>query len=722
MTAAAFVTPAPLPCGRRTVFTVHRSPLRRLRGRPVCKRARVQPRFAPCACAVDPQNGDGSQKNADADEHEKDDNKLWNALKLVLAALRAALAPGGFVWGVAAGAALAAAFLLLPDSRVDQALREKVAIFDFILQDISSSYVERVDLDKLFETGVNSMLGTLDPYTQFENNADALEMSLRSSGRYAGVGLGISAAEVDPITEDGTNRNADEMRSRPARRITVVSAFEGYAFDAGVRPGDVIESIDDRPLDGLSLEQVTDLLRGESGTSVSVRVRREGRPSPLSFVLQRRDVHIRDVPLYTLIGNPEAGVGYLRLQSFAKEAAAEVRSAIDQLIADAEAASPGRGLCGLVVDLRGNPGGLLNAAVEVSESLVPRDSVIVSTRGRGMSVGPTYLSTRDPALPSGTRLAVLVNGQTASASEIVAGAVQDLDLGVVVGSRTFGKGLVQNVQELPYRTALKYTVGKYYTPSGRCIQSLDYRQGGVRSTEVARSSERGGEQGTPTGSRSPAAGRLRVGEQYEAHEIAESNRKEFRTASGRRVRDGGGIEPDVTVTRRPSFLEVALGRQNMFFKYANRYAALRALDVLPDAFSVSDSEFREFVDFVARSRFRYESQFDIAFDELDAMLESVGYDGARGRVADLRRATEHEMREDFVRHEPQLRAQLESAIRFRLQPDSSRIKAELRNDDVLAEAVRVLRDAREYNEYLEPVHVTQAVADADQSDRGEVKG
>ncbi len=586
--------------------------------------------------------------------------------------------------------------------------------------------MERVDIDKLFETGVNSMLATLDPYTQFENNAEALEMSLRTSGRYAGVGLGISATEPErnfnPNTDvsratpidlsssprkDGSASGIEkstENDTKPPRQITVISAFEGYAFDEGVRPGDVIESVDEKKVAGLSLEQVTNLLRGEPGTRVSIDVRREGHPKPLTFLLERRQIQIRNVPVSTLINSPgigAPGIGYIRLESFSKGAADEVRQSIKQLIAEAESTSPGQGLRGLVLDLRGNPGGLLNAAVEVSECIVPRDSVIVSTQGRGIGDGPTYRSKNDPVLPAGTRLAVLVNGQTASASEIVAGAVQDLDLGVVVGSKTFGKGLVQNVQELPYRTALKYTVGKYLTPSGRCIQALDYHQG---NTDVVQEAK--GEIGEKDKVRRPSIGT------YEARKIPDGQRKEFLTASGRRVRDGGGIEPDITISKQATFLEAALVRQNMFFKYANRYAAERNLETLPEAFTVTDGIFRDFMTFVGSNKFKYQSQFDEAFDELDMMLESVGYDSARGRIVDLKRATEQEMREDFVRHETELKKSLESAIRFRLQPDSVRLKAELRNDSQLAEAVRVLQNRRDYNSLLAPPQVPQAMAAA----------
>jgi carboxyl-terminal processing protease len=271
-----------------------------------------------------------------------------------------------------------------------------------------------------------------------------------------------------------------------------------------------------------------------------------------------------------------------------------------------------------------------------------------------------------------------VNGQTASASEIVAGAIQDLDRGIIVGTRTFGKGLVQNVQELPYQTALKFTVGRYFTPSGRCIQALKYDQ-------------------------KDASGK------YEAKEVADSERKEFLTRRGRIVRDGGGIEPDIVSKHRTGFLESALLRQNMFFHFACRYAAMTKADALPPSFEVTDSIYNDFIRFVTNSQFKYESRFDEAFDQLEGMFTDVGYDTAKHKIEDLRKATESEMRTDFMRYERDIRAQLESAIRFRFQPESERLVAELRNDDQLREAVRLLQSPLEYAEVLTPKH---AVASA----------
>lgn len=586
-------------------------------------------------------------------------------LQIVWATLKRWFAPPGFVVGLVAGVTLSVFLIFIPGfgGARDTLLREKVTLFDVILHDINDSYVERVDINRLFETGVNSMLGTLDPYTQFENNAQALEMSVKTNGRYAGVGLGLALGEPDPSAKD-------------MRPIIVVSAFEGYAFDAGLRPGDIIHSVAGTPVAGVSLEKVTEMLRGDPGTEVDVTVSRQGFSTPLGFTLARRDVHIKDVPASTFVGDAEDRIAYVRLQSFAKDAANEVAEALESLKAT------GRSVQSVVLDLRGNPGGLLNAAIEVAELFVPQGSTIVTTRGRGLGPSPTFVSSREPLLPGNTRLVILVNGQTASASEIVAGAVQDLDIGVVIGSRTFGKGLVQNVQELPFNTALKYTVGKYYTPSGRCIQSLNYAQS----------------QGEGP---------------FETRHIEESQRKDFRTRAGRIVRDGGGIEPDLDVHKRPSFLELALLRQNMYFHFATWFGADSKLDELPDDFKMTDNIYRDFVKYVSSSGFKYESRFDEAFDQLDGMFKDVGYETARGKINDLKKATNSEMRSDFVRHERDIRAQLESAIRFRFQPDSQRIVAELKNDEQLGQAIRVLKNQGQYTALLSPKRevVAQAVAD-----------
>ena len=357
----------------------------------------------------------------------------------------------------------------------------------------------------------------MDPYTEFESAQEATDLTESIDGKYAGVGLVITGTPAqangkasgskilpqaaqedvqklqdgdisssntvaDPILEEDDDDEDElddfqvqqklELNKARKNGIRVVNAFEGYAFDYGLRVGDKLVAIDDQPItENTSVDQVRNSLRGEPGTLVSISFEREGVPGVQTITMPRQVVRMRDVKLATLVGNPTDGVGYIQLTGFASDAGREVRQAIMSLQRAAEDASGGeRSLQGLVLDLRGNPGGLLTSAVDVASLLVPRGSDIVAAKGRGFP-GILYRSRVDPLLDPNTKLAVLVNGNTASAAEIVSGAVQDLDVGIIVGSdRTFGKGLVQNVEELPFNSALKFTVAKYYTPSGRCIQ------------------------------------------------------------------------------------------------------------------------------------------------------------------------------------------------------------------------------------------------------------
>lgn len=611
-----------------------------------------------------------SPKTGDDEAGSKKKKKIGSRL---VSALKEATKPGGFLWGVLAGVTLAVVVVFVPlggmivrsnsvggseGEDIARSVREKVFLYDVILQDVSAGYVDYVDVDKLFEASVQGMLGVLDPYSQFETRDEAVEMGIKTKGKFGGVGLGIGVGEI--LDEGRKSVLGDKWKG-----IVVVSAFEGYAYDSGVRPGDVVIEVDGTDVNAKPIKEVTEMLRGPAGTSVSIGVLREG-VGRKDFVLSRKTVALKDVPLSTLLEGDGGKVGYVRLQSFAKDAAEEVAGAVSQL--EKESNSSG-GLKGLVLDLRGNPGGLLDSAIKVAEVFVPKGSVVVSTKGRGEGPGPIYLSDREPLVGSGTRVAVLVNGQSASASEVVAGAVQDLDAGIIVGTKSFGKGLVQQLLSLPGETALKFTSGRYYTPSGRCIQALTY-------------------------SDKAASGA------YEAKEVPEAERKEFFTRNGRVVRDGGGIEPDVVAKHRSSFLEVALGRQNMFFHFASRFAADKHAETLPESFAVTDTIFRDFVQFVASTGFKYESRFDEAFVNLDDMFKEVGYEGARGKVDDLRKATIAEMRSDFTRHERDIKAQLDSAIRFRLEPDSKRLVAELKNDEQVLEAVRLLRSPGEYRGLL----------------------
>eukprot|EP00186_Timspurckia_oligopyrenoides_P001896 CAMPEP_0182447856 /NCGR_PEP_ID=MMETSP1172-20130603/20956_1 /TAXON_ID=708627 /ORGANISM="Timspurckia oligopyrenoides, Strain CCMP3278" /LENGTH=676 /DNA_ID=CAMNT_0024644471 /DNA_START=119 /DNA_END=2149 /DNA_ORIENTATION=- len=530
------------------------------------------------------------------------------------------------------------------------ALQQQISLFDMILHDIDLAYVDKVDTQKLFETGVNAMLSSLDPYTQFENLKDAQELAVKTSGRYGGVGLGIG-----PDVRD-------------EKHVMVLNAFEGYAFEAGLRPGDLLVSIDGVAVSELGLEKATERLRGEPGTEVKVLVSRPGSKDLLSFQLKRNRITIRDVPAVALIGDPADRIGYIKLQSFARNAGKEVRLALQTLTASC--ASTG-GLNGVILDLRWNPGGLLDGSVEVASQFVAHGSPIVATKGRALGTD-IYMSDLEPVLPRGTKLAVLVNGQSASASEIVAGAIQDLDAGVIVGSRTYGKGLVQNIQALPYDTALRYTVGRYYTPSGRCIQAIDYSKG-TKDTK----------------------------------RFDDSQRKEYKTLGGRTVRDSGGIDPDVVVeVERPSELEQSLMSTGAFLDFADKFESRRPSMTRSelDVFQVDNKLYEEFQTFVRNNKSKYEAKTSVdgTLAELDTALKESGYRRATTELQELRQATIEDMDEGFVSHGAEVKRRLEHFIRVRYEPQSKWIVADLKNDVQVQRAVEVLRSRSLYTDLLTP--------------------
>ncbi|KAK4523188.1 hypothetical protein GAYE_PCTG44G1080 [Galdieria yellowstonensis] len=524
-------------------------------------------------------------------------------------------------------------------------LQQKVALFNIILKDIQRAYVEQVNVDKLFETGVNAMLGSLDPYTQFENNVEAQEMNVKALGRYGGVGL--------VIAKDVRDKN----------QIIVVSSFERYAFDAGLRPGDRLLVVDGHPVAGQDLETLTHLLRGEAGTSVTVTVARPGISEPFQVTLKRQVIRVSDVPAYGFIGDQRDGVGYIRLQSFSSNACAQVKSAMQEL-------QKGGNLKSLVLDLRDNPGGLLSSAVDVAELFVPKGSTIVSIKGRLLQERQ-YQSKKMPLLSPNVRLGVLVNSRTASAAEIVAGAIQDNDLGVVFGSQTFGKGLVQNVDQLPFQTALKYTVGKYYTPSGRCIQSSSYSSDHERLKITA------------------------------IHE-----RKVFQTKNGRDVLDNGGIEPDIPweETAIPEWRRL-LHQQGLLFYFANDYAATHPKGIGPD-FYVDDELFAQFKKYVkeqvAHGPFSISSRFEEPLASLRSELEQQGYRETSKNLEKVSQSLKSEMENELERFDAVIRHDLEDAIRARFQPDSVRIMASLLRDEEIVKAKQVVSDGLLYAKLLSP--------------------
>lgn len=614
---------------------------------------------------------------------------VWAKLRELLPSLR--IASLSFV----TGAVLMLAAILVPVYSSVESLSEPVTLFETILADLDAGYVDPVDTNKLFETGVSAMLRSLDPYTEFEAREEAQQLNEGIMGRYGGVGLVIAGVTPKDVAEmkriatpaqpqpqqaeeaapeggkllvpqspledsdastsisdrkipskssfvtNGYDEDDEEERlvmqkqndqlralnKAQEKGIRVISAFEGYAFDYGMRIGDKLKQVDDLVLTSqTSVEDVRNVLRGEPGTMVTIKFEREGVPGIQEVTMPRTVVQLRDVKLATLVGKPSDGIGYISLSGFAASAGAEVRGAILALEQAAEDASNGaHSLKGLILDMRGNPGGLLTSAVDVASLLVPKDSDIVSAKGRGFP-GVIYRSRVDPLLDPTTKLAVLVNRGTASAAEIVSGAVQDLDVGVIIGTdRTFGKGLVQNVEDLPFNTALKFTVAKYYTPSGRCIQGVTYTEGGGLREEDGR---------------------------YQSSKVSKKDRQIFYTKSGRAVRDGGGIEADYKVAApKASALEVTLLRSDLMNEFAGRWSRKYELT---DNFEVTDDVYREFQDFVEAKRktgdVKLEGLYSGALEDLKRALKESGYKSSEREVEQLKSLIVKEIKSDFERY------------------------------------------------------------------------
>jgi len=679
-----------------------------------------------------------SKKDEPEEKSEEDENgvstslsnkivTLWKVLitKMInfFPTLRVALA------SFTVGAIFALTVVFVPVYNSVDKMSEPVTLFETILADLESGYVDDVDTKKLFETGVSAMLKSLDPYTEFEGRQEAQDMNESIKGRYGGIGLVISGTTIPKpvpaavVSNAGSDTSAGGSKILPkealkenaqlldddtislddgddddllggdlgrakskedqkayekavSKGIRVVNAFEGYAFDYGMRPGDKLVAIDGSAIDpGSTVEDVRNKLRGNPGSSVDITFEREGVEGQNTITIKRTVVQIADVKLATMVGNPKDGIGYIQLSGFTADAGREMRNAIFALQQAAEAATNGnQSLQGLIIDLRGNPGGLLTSAVDVTSLLVPNGSEIVSARGRGFP-GVTYKSRADPILDAKTKLAVLVNDSTASAAEIVSGAVQDLDVGVIVGSgRTYGKGLVQNVEALPFNTALKFTVAKYYTPSGRCIQSTNYSNGAGLGTDG----------------------------KYKASKVAEKDKNVFFTKNGREVKDGGGVVVDYKVEApKASALEVTLLRSNVIPDFAAEWSKKHEIT---NNFAVDDSLYREFQSYVMQQAnsgdLKLDALYSSPINDLKKSLERSGYKGSTKELEQLQASIMQDMTKDFDKYKTDIKEDVATGILSRYLPESMLINRSIQTDKQVLGAMKIIGNQNQFNKIL----------------------
>ena len=537
---------------------------------------------------------------------------------------------------VVIGCGLLMGFLRAGQDELFLKTRQWMEVFGKVYTEVVINYVDHVDPEKIMHAGIDGMLKTLDPYTVYLGEKESDEMELVTTGKYAGVGITIGL-------RDGY--------------VTVISTMEGYsAAKQGIQSGDRILEIDGESARNMTTEDVRNHSRGAPGTSVRVEIEREGEPKPIEFVLIREEIPVRNV---TYTGYLDDGVGYLRLERFSRTAGEDVRNSVKELREKGN-------LKALVLDLRDNPGGLLDMAVDVVSKFVPESTLVVSTKGRRNDSERKYYSYEKPMLED-VPMAVLVDRGSASASEIVAGAFQDLDRAVIVGTRSFGKGLVQTITRVSEGSSLKITTGRYYTPSGRSIQEVDYfhrTKDGVVTTKP------------------------------------DSLRKEFRTTHNRKVLDGRGISPDSTVPEEPSIkLLEELSRKAMLFKFANHLATQKK--TISGDFAVDEELLKDFEAFLKEKEFQYEEESETKVKELREAAQKERYGKSFSDEIDrIEKAISVEKARAFERYDKEIKNALRLEIIGRLKGDKAAIAASVKDDQQLQVAVALVKNKSLYKKML----------------------
>lgn len=518
---------------------------------------------------------------------------------------------------------------------------KNIDIYTSIYRELNTYYVDDVDPNKLMREGIDAMLESLDPYTNYISEAEMEGHRFQMTGRYGGIGAVIR--KVDGV-------------------MTVVEPYEGFPAQlSGMRAGDVILSIDGKSCEGKDTDAVSNILRGSPGMEVAVEIMRPfGDAEVQKLILIRQEINIDNVPYSGMVRDD---IAYIRLNQFTEEAGKHVAQALRDLKAK-------NTVKGVILDLRGNPGGLLREAVEVSNVFVPKGELIVSTKGKVEEWDRSF-KTLNPAVDAEIPLIVLTNRGSASASEIVAGVIQDLDRGLVIGEQTFGKGLVQSTRDVPYKTKLKITTAKYYTPSGRCIQAIDYSH---RNDDGS------------------------VGK------IPDSLRTAFTTRAGRSVYDGGGIKPDAEVLPGEyAHVTEALLTKNLVFHYANQYRATHESIPSASVFTLSDQDWTDFQAFLQGKDYSYTTDSEAMLEELAEIAEEEQYTASlQTDLSALRSKLKTEKEADVQKFREEIQQELETEIAMRYYHQRGAIEASFRYDPTIQEALQLFDNPERFGQLLQP--------------------
>ncbi len=520
-------------------------------------------------------------------------------------------------------------------------ITKNLDIFSSVFRELDICYVDSIDPEISIEDGINYMLSRLDPYTVYYPESKDEELKMMTTGKFAGIGSIIRFHK-------GSNH------------VVIDAPYEGMAaHKTGLKPGDVLLEIDGKDLTGKTTEEVSELLRGEAGTSFLLKYGRPGVTGPQTVKVTRENIQTPSVPYY---GMYKDKTGYIVLSSFFEGCSRDVRRAFIDL--------KEKGATSLILDLRNNPGGLMNEAVDILSMFIPKGTEVVSTRGKlkqASSVSRTGKEPLDLEIP----VAVLVNGNSASASEIVAGSLQDLDRAVIVGGRTYGKGLVQVIRELPYGGSLKVTTSKYYIPSGRCVQAINYQK---RSSDG------------------------------QAERIPDSLTHVFHTAGGRIVRDGGGITPDIRPEEEklPTML-IYLANDDVLFDYATDYCLRHPAVPAPEKFEVSDEEYADFKERVKKSGFKYDRESEKALKALKEIAKVERYAGeAEDEFDALEKKLTHNLDRDLDLFSKEIKMLIADEIIQRYYFQRGAVIQQLKNDKDVEKAYSTLTDPAAYRKILAP--------------------
>jgi len=509
-------------------------------------------------------------------------------------------------------------------------------IFTTLFREVNIYYVDETKPGEMIEKAIDSMLEDLDPYTNYIPESDIEDFRFQTTGQYGGIGA---------------------MIRKKGDYVVIAEPYEGFPADkAGLKAGDKLLEIDGKSVKGKTTQEVSSVLKGQPGVEVKLLIEGPGVKESILKEFTREEVKVKSIPY---MGMVDDGIAYVRLRSFTRNCANEVKQAIENLKDEND-------VQGLVLDLRGNPGGLLNESVDLCNLFIDKDQEVVSTKGKIKEWEKSYKTHHNP-LDTELPLVVLINQSSASASEIVSGTMQDVDRGVIIGKKSFGKGLVQQTRKLSYNSQLKVTVAKYYTPSGRCIQALDY---GNRNDDGS------------------------VGK------VADSLKTAFHTKNGRVVYDGGGVDPDIKVNQ-DMYAEIvgSLLSKQLIFDFATQFVINNDSIDVPGEFNVSDDLYDDFVKFLTDKDYEYETNTEKQLAELIELAEDE-YVEFKVDLVELQNKLLSYKEDDLHKYQSQISELIRSELMARYYYQEGRIIASLADDIVLDEAIDLLHDNKRYKGIL----------------------